>query len=89
MAKKTKPLRGNGRDGRDYGSFMAQLLAGTIIAVNLDETSVPDGNQSVTLKQQQEDGTSLPDVVVNNVPKRRVTKLDYDEDASTITGHGH
>jgi len=76
--KKERPLKGNGRDGADYADFMAGLVGGTIVATKLIDTTVPDGTQDVTVKRFDENGAPLPDEVVT-VPKRRLTKLEYDD----------
>lgn len=76
--KKGRPLRGNGRDGRDYAEFMAGLLNGTIVATQLHDTTVPDGTHDLVLKQFDENGNPRPDETVT-VPKRRITKLEYDD----------
>jgi hypothetical protein len=76
--RKERPLKGNGRDGRDYGEFIAGVLDGSIPATSLIETTVPDGTQDVAVPQFDGAGQPLPDQVVT-VPKRRLTKLEYDE----------
>jgi hypothetical protein len=78
--KKTRPLKGNGRDGLDYAEFMAGLLSGSITATKLIETSVPDGTGTVRLEQYDDQGNRvLPDLVIPGVPKRRLTKLEFDD----------
>jgi hypothetical protein len=76
--KKERPLKGDGRDGRDYGEFMAGLLDGSIVATKLIDTTVPDGTQQVTVPQVDANGDPLPDIVLT-LPKRRLTKLEYDD----------
>jgi hypothetical protein len=76
--RKERPLRGSGRDGTDYREFMGGLLAGTIHATRLVDTTVPDGTQEVTVEQYDENGQRLPDVVIS-VPRRRLTKLEFDD----------
>jgi hypothetical protein len=78
--RKERPLVSDGRDGRDYADFMAGLLNGTIVATKLIDTTVPDGTQQVTVPQFTNDEAHqpLPDVVLT-VPKRRLTKLEYDD----------
>ena len=76
--KKEKPLKGDGRDGADYREFITDLLDGSIHATKLHDTTVPDGTQDVTVKRFAENGDPLPDEVIT-VPKRRLTKLEYDD----------
>jgi len=85
--RKTRPLKGSGRDGRDYGEFIDGLVDGSIRATLLVDTTVPDGTQQIVIKRRDEDGgvsldeahgTPLPDETVT-VPKRRLTKLEYDD----------
>lgn len=77
-ARKNRALRGNGRDGVDYQDFITGVLNGSIKATRLVETTVPDGTQDVAVKQFDGQGNPLPDQVVT-VPRRRVTKLEYDD----------
>jgi hypothetical protein len=83
--KKERPLKGTGRDGRDYAEFMAGLLDGSIQATQLTETTVPDGTRDVTVEQYDANGNRLADVVVT-VPTRRLTKLEYDEPGGQAPG---
>jgi hypothetical protein len=77
-ARKVRPIRGNGRDTRDYREFIAGVLDGSIKATRLVETTVPDGALDVHVPQDDGAGHPLPDLIVN-VPTRRLTKLEYDE----------
>ena len=77
-ARKNRPLRGNGRDGIDYQDFITGVLDGSIKATKLVETTVPDGNQDVAIPQIDTQGNRGPDLIVT-VPKRRLTKLEYDD----------
>jgi hypothetical protein len=77
--KKTRPLKGNGRDGLDYAEFMAGLLSGSVEATKLIETTVPDGTETVRLMQFDDQGNRQRDVLIPDVPKRRLTKLEFDD----------
>lgn len=80
-ARRPRPVRGDGR-GRQgqltYAEFMRDLLAGTITATTLHETTAPDGNRAVVVPQFGENGRPLPPLVVN-VPLRRLLTLAYDD----------
>lgn len=76
--RKDRPLKGDGRDGADYLAFIAGVCDGSIKATRLVETTVPDGTQDVVIKQVDDQGRPLPDQVVT-VPRRRLTKLEYDD----------
>lgn len=77
-ARKNRPLRGTGRDGIDYQDFITGVLDGSIKATRLVETTVPDGTQDVAVPQIDAQGNRGPDQIVT-VPKRRLTKLEYDD----------
>jgi hypothetical protein len=76
--KKERPLKGNGSDGQDYAAFVAGLLDGSIRATKLIDTTVPDGTQQISVPQVDANGDPLPDIVLT-LPKRRLTKLEYDD----------
>lgn len=77
-SRKNRPLKGNGRDGRDYAEFLAGLLDGSIHATQLIDTTVPDGTIDVRVPQDDGAGHPLPDLIVT-VPLRRLVKLEFDE----------
>lgn len=91
MARKELPRSGD--DALDYRAFMTGLLAGTIKATALADTTVPDGTRDVTIQVFVEDPKG--DVVIDDghggkvtgrfearvatVAVRRLTKLEYDD----------
>jgi hypothetical protein len=76
----TRPLRGDGRDGLDYAEFMAGVLSGSVKATKLIETTVPDGADPVRVEQYDDQGNRVrPDLIIPGVPKRRLTKLEFDD----------
>jgi hypothetical protein len=77
MAKRERPLKGDGRTGIDYKDVMAAFVTGSVRMTALDDTTVPDGNQQVTLKRF-DNGVAQADTQ-HSVQKRRLTKLEIIE----------
>jgi hypothetical protein len=75
--KRERPVQADGRDGSTYRQFMAAFVTGSVVATSVDDTTVSDGNQQITLKRF-DNGTPQADTP-HNVPKRRLTKFEYND----------
>lgn len=75
--RRSRPLKGNGRDGADYLEFINAVLRGEVVATALIDTTVPDGVHTVRLPRFDAQGRRLEDLEVTYT-RRRVTSIEAD-----------